>query len=91
MDCVSKRSVAYLIDEVWQAYGVDTIDRFRDELLERLEAMPTMEGNMNKPMICDYCVHYGDVCRNMASPCYGHIVSSEDTCEDWDDESDSET
>ena len=46
---------------------------------------------MNKPMICDYCVHYGDVCRNMESPCYGHIVSSEDTCEDWDDESDSET
>ena len=56
----------------------------RDRYFEEQEAM-------HKPMICDYCIHYGDVCRNMASPCYGHIVSSEDTCEDWDDESDSET
>lgn len=49
-----------------------------EERMNRDDAMP-------RPMICDYCAHYGDVCRNIASGYYGHLVSADDTCEEWDE------
>lgn len=40
-DLISRQDIIHLIDEVWQSWYVNTLDRFRDELLERVAVMPS--------------------------------------------------
>ena len=42
-DLISRDDMSKLIDEVWSDWQVDTIDRFRDELQERLIVMPSAQ------------------------------------------------
>ena len=40
-DLISREGMSKLIDDVWSDYYVDTVDKFRDELQERLIVMPS--------------------------------------------------
>lgn len=45
-DLIDRQDVIYAVDAVWAKWDVNTIDRFRDELLEWITAMPSAQPTL---------------------------------------------